>query len=99
MSSARRCRAPATTRGANGPSRATHARTGAWPSSFAMCTRAAAGPKAARALAEFVARDEHIGRNRIIRLMQQEGLEARVRRRYRSTTMSEHDQPVAPNLL
>ena len=31
--------------------------------------------------------------------MQAEGLEARVRRRYRSTTMSEHDQPVATNLL
>ena len=52
-----------------------------------------------RVLAELVARNEHVGRNRIIRLMQQEGLEARVRRRYRSTTMSEHDQPVAPNLL
>ncbi len=52
-----------------------------------------------RVLAELVARDEHVGRNRIIRLMQQEGLEARVRRRYRSTTMSEHHQPVAPNLL
>jgi putative transposase len=49
--------------------------------------------------AELTARDEHVGRNRIIRLMQEEGLEARVRRRYRSTTMSEHDQPVAPNLL
>jgi putative transposase len=42
---------------------------------------------------------EHVGRNRVIRLMQAEGLEARVRRRYRSTTMSEHDQPVAANLL
>jgi transposase InsO family protein len=48
---------------------------------------------------ELTERGEHVGRNRIIRLMQQEGLEARVRRRYRSTTMSEHDQPVAPNLL
>jgi transposase InsO family protein len=43
--------------------------------------------------------DEHVGRNRIIRIMQAEGLVARVRRRYRSTTMSEHDQPVAANLL
>ena len=43
--------------------------------------------------------DEHVGRNRVIRLMQAEGLEARARRRYRSTTMSEHDQPVAANLL
>lgn len=42
---------------------------------------------------------EHVGRNRVIRLMQGEGLVARVRRRYRSTTMSDHDQPVAANLL
>lgn len=42
---------------------------------------------------------EKVGRNRIIRLMRAEGLAARVRRRYRSTTMSEHDQPVAANLL
>ncbi len=42
---------------------------------------------------------EHVGRNRIIRIMQDEGHVARVRRRYRSTTMSEHDQPVAPNIL
>ena len=38
---------------------------------------------------ELAERGEHVGRNRIIRLMQQEDLEARVRRRYRSTTMSE----------
>jgi putative transposase len=43
--------------------------------------------------------DEHVGRNRVIRLMQASGLEARVRRRYRSTTMSDHDQPIAANLL
>ncbi|MGD0053437.1 MAG: IS3 family transposase, partial [Vulcanimicrobiaceae bacterium] len=42
---------------------------------------------------------ERVSRKRIIRLMQQQGLKARVRRRYRCTTMSEHDQPVAPNLL
>ena len=42
---------------------------------------------------------EHVGRNRVIRLMQGEGLEARGRRRYRSTTMSDHDQPVAANVL
>jgi transposase InsO family protein len=38
-------------------------------------------------------------RKRIMRLMRAEGLRARVRRRYRCTTMSEHDQPIAPNLL
>jgi putative transposase len=31
--------------------------------------------------------------------MQQQGLVARVRRRYKCTTMSDHDQPVAANLL
>jgi putative transposase len=31
--------------------------------------------------------------------MQEEGLRARVRKRFKSTTMSEHDQPVAANLL
>jgi len=31
--------------------------------------------------------------------MRQESLRARVRRRYKCTTMSEHDQPIAPNLL
>ncbi len=40
-----------------------------------------------------------VGRNRIIRLMQQAGLVGRVRRRYRSTTMSDHQQPIAANLL
>ncbi len=43
--------------------------------------------------------DEKVGRNRIIRLMQLEGIVARVRRRYRSTTMSDHDQPIAANVL
>jgi transposase InsO family protein len=52
-----------------------------------------------RVHAELVARDEHVSRKRVIRLMQQEGLKARVRRRYKCTTMSDHDQPVAPNLL
>jgi transposase InsO family protein len=42
---------------------------------------------------------EHVGRNRVIRLMQAGGLVARVKRRYRSTTMSEYDQPIAPNVL
>lgn len=43
--------------------------------------------------------DEHVGRNRVIRLMQSAKLVARVRRRYRSTTMSDHDQPIAANVL
>jgi len=48
---------------------------------------------------ELVAQGERVGRKRVVRLMRQEGLKARVRRRYRCTTMSEHDQPIAPNLL
>jgi putative transposase len=42
---------------------------------------------------------ERVGGKRVARLMQQAGLKARVRRRYKCTTMSEHDQPIAPNLL
>lgn len=47
----------------------------------------------------YVGFTQRLHRNRIIRLMQAEGLEARVRKRYRSTTMSEHDQPIAANIL
>jgi len=43
--------------------------------------------------------DEAISRKRVIRLMQAGGLQARARKRYKVTTMSEHDQPVAANLL
>jgi transposase InsO family protein len=52
-----------------------------------------------RIQAELAAQGIRVSRKRIVRLMQQEGLRARPRRRYRCTTMSEHDQPVAPNLL
>ena len=52
-----------------------------------------------RVHAELAAREVFVSRKRIIRIMQQEGLRARVRRRYRCSTMSEHDQPVAANLL
>ena len=48
---------------------------------------------------DLVEAKEGVGRNRVIRLMQAEGIVARPRRRYRSTTMSDHDQPVAANLL
>lgn len=52
-----------------------------------------------RVLKDLVEAGEQVGRNRIIRLMQDGKLVARVKRRYRSTTMSEHDQPIAPNIL
>ena len=42
---------------------------------------------------------EHVSEKRVARLMRAEGLRARPRNRVRSTTMSEHDQPVAANLL
>src|SRR5713226_5750421 len=42
---------------------------------------------------------EHVSRKRVVRLMQEDGLQARARKRYKVTTMSDHDQPVAANLL
>jgi transposase InsO family protein len=42
---------------------------------------------------------EQVGRNRVIRLMQEQGLRARARKRFKCTTMSDHDQPVAANIL
>ncbi len=41
----------------------------------------------------------HTSRKRVVRLMQAQDLVARKRRRYKCTTMSDHDQPVAANLL
>jgi putative transposase len=37
---------------------------------------------------------ERVGRNRTIRLMQEQGLCARARKRFTCTTVSNHDQPV-----
>jgi transposase InsO family protein len=48
---------------------------------------------------DFIEWGERVSRKRIIRLKQEEGLHARVRKRYKSTTDSDHDQPVADNLL
>jgi putative transposase len=42
---------------------------------------------------------EPIGRNRVARSMRANGLQPRVRRRFRITTDSSHTLPVAPNLL
>ena len=33
----------------------------------------------------------HVSRKRVVRVMQEEGLQARVRKRFKSTTMSDHD--------
>ena len=48
---------------------------------------------------DLIAQREHVSRKRVIRLMQEDGLQARARKRYKVTTMSDHDQPVAANLL
>jgi transposase InsO family protein len=40
-----------------------------------------------------------VSRKRVVRLMREEGLKARVRKRFTCTTMSDHDQPVAANVL
>ena len=42
---------------------------------------------------------ERVSRKRVIRLKQEEGLTARLHKRFKCTTMSDHDLPVAGNLL
>lgn len=42
---------------------------------------------------------EPVSKKRVVRLMQEDGLKARPRKRFKCTTMSDHDQPVADNLL
>jgi transposase InsO family protein len=42
---------------------------------------------------------EHTSEKRVGRLMRVEGLRARPRKRFKGTTMSEHDQPIAANVL
>ena len=42
---------------------------------------------------------ERVSSKRVVRLMQEDGLKARVRKRYKHTTVSDHDQPIAENLL
>lgn len=49
--------------------------------------------------AAFQRRRIRCGRNRIARLMRQDGLVAVQRRKYRATTNSKHNFPVAPNML
>ena len=41
----------------------------------------------------------HVSRKRVARIMQEEGLQARARKRYKVTTVSDHDQAVAGNVL
>jgi transposase InsO family protein len=50
-----------------------------------------------RVHAELAESGVRVSKKRVARLMQEQQLVARQRRRYKCTTMSDHDQPVAPN--
>jgi putative transposase len=53
-------------------------------------------PKITRELRD---RGRKVGKNRVARRMRKAGLRSKVRRKYRVTTDSKHNLPVAPNLL
>jgi len=65
-------------------------------SAFALSNRTYGSPRMTREL-----RDQGltVGRRRTARLMQENGLCARQKRRFKRTTDSQHTWPVAPNLL
>lgn len=48
---------------------------------------------------ELLARGIRVGKDRVRKLMQQHGIKARGKRRFKATTNSRHNLPVAPNLL
>jgi transposase InsO family protein len=52
-----------------------------------------------RVHAELQAQGHTVSRNRVARLMRLEGLQARRKRRFRTTTDSRHNLPIAPNEL
>ena len=52
-----------------------------------------------RVHAELKAQGEKCGKHRVVRLMRQEGLYGKQRRRFKATTDSSHKKPVAPNIL
>jgi putative transposase len=52
-----------------------------------------------RILDELRDRGHAVGKHRVARLMRENGLWARIRRRFRHTTDSRHKLPIAPNLL
>jgi len=52
-----------------------------------------------RVHAELQAKGMSVGENRVARLMREDGLRARQKRRFRRTTDSNHTDPIAPNIL
>jgi len=52
-----------------------------------------------RVYRDLVEQGIQVSPKRVARLMQEDGLKARARKRFKLTTMSDHDQPVAANLL
>lgn len=52
-----------------------------------------------RIVRELRAQGVRVGRNRVMRLMREQGLQARTRKRFKNTTDSNHALPVAANLL
>lgn len=64
--------------------------------SFAASKGRYGSPRIHRDLLE---QQERVSRKRVIRLMQEEKLKARLRKRFKCTTLSDHDQPVAANVL
>lgn len=54
---------------------------------------------ARRIVKDLVENNEHISRARVGRLMKQQGLESKSKRKFKATTDSKHGRPVAPNLL
>lgn len=65
--------------------------------SFTASKRRYGSPRIHRDLRED--HDERVSRKRVIRLMQEEGLKARIPKRFVCTTDSDHELPVAANLL
>ena len=63
---------------------------------FAESRKTYGRPRLARVLKE---RNCRIGANRLRRLMREEGIVAKPRRRFKTTTDSKHDNPIAPNLV